>query len=59
MPRNELATIVGLVVALVFLFAWPRAEKGLPRTLQGYVPVLLVFCVAFLVTWIILRVLGI
>jgi hypothetical protein len=59
MPRNDIAAIIGLIVALVWLFAWPRPERGLPRTLRGYLPALIVFCIAFLVTWIVLRLLGI
>ena len=59
MPRNEIALIVGLVVALIVMFARPGPGGRLPRTAQGYLSVLFVFCVAFLITWIILRLLGI
>ena len=59
MPRNEIAAIVGLVVALIVLFARRGPGGQLPRTAQGYLSVLFVFCLVFLVAWIVLRLFGI
>jgi hypothetical protein len=59
MPRNDLAAIVGLIVALLYLFAWPRGDRALPRTPRGYLPALFVFCLAFLFAWIVLRLFGV
>ena len=57
MPRNDIAAIIGLIVACWFLFAGPGRVQGLrdPRTLAM---ALFVFAVAFAVVWIVLRVLG-
>jgi len=59
MPRNDIALIVGLVVALAVMLLRPGPGGRLPRTAQGWLSVLFVFCVAFLIAWIILRLLGI
>ncbi len=58
MPRNEIATIIGLIVTLWYIFMGPGRLQGLPRTPRTIVTVLIVFVIAFLVTWIVLRLFG-
>lgn len=57
MPRNDIAAIIGLIVAFWFVFAGPGRAAGLrsPRAIGGAV---LSFVVAFAITWICLRVVG-
>lgn len=59
MPRNDIALIVGLIVTVVVLLAGPAGIRGLPRSPKAVATALVIFVVAFLVTWIILRLLGI
>jgi hypothetical protein len=58
MPRNEIATIIGLIVTAWYMFMGPGRSQGLPRTPRAIVTVLIVFVIAFLVTWIVLRLFG-
>ena len=57
MPRNDIAAIIGLIVAFWCLFAGPGRAQGWrnPRTLGT---ALFVFAVAFAIVWIVLRLLG-
>jgi hypothetical protein len=58
MPRNEIAAIVGLVVVAFYLLAGPARSRGLPRSAKGIATAATVFVIAFLVTWIVLRLLN-
>jgi hypothetical protein len=58
MPRNEIATIIGLIVTAWYVFMGPGRAQGLPRTPRAIIPMLVVFVIAFLVTWIVLRLFG-
>jgi hypothetical protein len=57
MPRNDIAAIIGLIVAAWFLFAGPGRAQGL-RNPRALAMALFVFAVAFAIVWIVLRVLG-
>ena len=58
MPRNDIAAIIRLIVAFWYVFAGPGRAGGLPRTPRALVTVLVVFVIAFGITWIVLRLLG-
>jgi hypothetical protein len=57
MPRNDIAAIIGLIVAFWYLFAGPGRTLGFrnPRALGMAV---FVFAVAFAIVWIVLRLLN-
>jgi hypothetical protein len=54
MPRNDIAAIIGLIVAFWYVFAGPGRPQGLrsPRAIGMAVAV---FVIAFAITWIVLR----
>jgi hypothetical protein len=58
MPRNEIAAIVGLIVAFWWVFAGPARTRGLPRDIQGFGLLFVIFVIGFGITWIVLRLLG-
>ena len=58
MPRNDIAAIIGLIVAFWYVFAGPGRAEGLPRTPRAFVGAAIAFLVAFVITWIILRLLD-
>ena len=58
MPRNEIAAIIGLIVAIWYVLAGPGQRLGLPRNPRGLATVLLVFVVTFAIVWIVLRLLN-
>lgn len=58
MPRNDIAAIIGLIVAFWYAFAGPGRGTGLPRNPRALATVLIVFLIAFGITWIVLRLLG-
>ena len=58
MPRNEIAAIIGLVVAIWYVVAGPGRTLGLPRNPRGLAIVLVVFVVTFAIVWIVLRLLN-
>ncbi len=58
MPRNDIAAIIGLIVAFWYVFAGPGRGEGIPRTPRALAMVLIVFLIAFGITWIVLRLLG-
>ncbi len=58
MPRNDISAIIGLIVALWYVFAGPGRLQGLPGNRRALGNVLIVFLVAFAVTWIALRLFG-
>jgi hypothetical protein len=55
MPRNEIAAIIGLIVVLFYVLAGPGRGRNLMRTPQGIATLVMVFVVAFALTWIGLR----
>ncbi|MDQ0391263.1 hypothetical protein [Labrys monachus] len=58
MPRNEIAAIIGLIVAIWYVLAGPGRSLGLPRNPRGLAMVLVVFLVTFAIVWIVLRLLN-
>jgi hypothetical protein len=57
-PRNEIALIVGLIVALGFVFVGPYRAEGVPRSPRALGGVLVAFLVTFAIIWIVLRLIG-
>ena len=57
MPRNDIALIIGLIVVLLYAVAGP-GRIGLPRNPRSIGTLLVVFLVAFAITWIALRIVG-
>jgi hypothetical protein len=57
MPRNDIAAIIGLIVAFWYLFAGPGRVQGF-RNPRAIGTALFVFAVAFAIVWIVLRLLG-
>jgi uncharacterized membrane protein len=55
MPRNEIAAIIGLIVAFWWVFAGPGREETSPRSPRALGRTLASFLVAFVITWIVLR----
>ena len=58
MPRNDIAAIIGLIVVLWYVLMGPMRGQGLPRTQRGILTVVIVFIVAFALTWIALRLIN-
>jgi hypothetical protein len=58
MPRNDIALIVGLIVAFWYVVAGPGRAEGVPRSPRALGRALGAFLVGFLVTWIVLRLLD-
>ncbi|MDR3450116.1 MAG: hypothetical protein P4M15_10295 [Alphaproteobacteria bacterium] len=58
MPRNDIAAIIGLIVALWYVFAGPGRAEAAPRNPRALGKALVVFLVAFAITWIVLRLLD-
>ena len=58
MPRNDIAAIIGLVVALWYVLAGPGRGHNPLRNPRVLGPVVIAFVVAFAITWIVLRVLN-
>jgi hypothetical protein len=58
MPRNDIAAIIGLIIALLYVFTGPGHGKNLFRSPKGIGSVLVVFLVAFAIVWIVLRLLN-
>ena len=57
-PRNDISAIIGRIVALWYVFAGPGRAQGLASNWRALGTVLVVFLVAFAITWIALRLLG-
>jgi hypothetical protein len=57
MPRNDIAAIIGLIVAFWYVFAGPGRAQGL-RNPRAIGMALVAFVIAFAITWIILRLLN-
>ncbi|WP_158266683.1 hypothetical protein [Alsobacter soli] len=57
MPRNDIAVIIGFIVAMWYLFAGPGRAGGF-RDRRSVVGALIAFVVAFAITWICLRLVG-
>lgn len=58
MPRNEIAAIIGLIVVFWFAFLGPGRGRGEPREPRAIGTLLVVFAIAFALTWIALRLIG-
>jgi hypothetical protein len=58
MPRNDIAAIIGLIVAAWYVLAGPGRGLGLPRNPRALATVLIVFLVTFAIVWIVLRLLN-
>lgn len=58
MPRNDIALVVGLIVAFWFQLAGPGRTEAMPRSPRALGRALAVFLAAFAITWIVLRLLD-
>lgn len=58
MPRNDIALVVGLMVAFWYVFAGPGLVEGIPRNPRAIARALGAFLAGFLITWIVLRLLD-